>query len=116
MNLASQSGTGVDLFRLRTAGDGPIAKVFVSSSGTLYIRSDFSGVQKGSNVALGAGWHNVKLCGTVGSSGTWTLYRDGAVIVDAWSANTGTTPIGRIQVGDTAAKTWTANFDDVDLT
>lgn len=116
VNLASQSGTGVDLFRLRTAGDGPIAKVFVSSSGTLYIRSDFSGVQKGSNVALGAGWHNVKLCGTVGSSGTWTLYRDGAVIVDAWSANTGTTPIGRIQVGDTAAKTWTANFDDVDLT
>jgi hypothetical protein len=30
-------------------------------------------------------------------------------------ADTGTDPIGRVQVGDTAAKTWTANFDDVRL-
>ena len=33
--------------------------------------------------------------------------------MNAWAANTGTTPVGRIQIGDTGAKTWTANFDDV---
>ena len=33
--------------------------------------------------------------------------------MNGWAANTGTTPVGRIQIGDTAAKTWTANFDDV---
>ena len=30
-----------------------------------------------------------------------------------WVANTGTSPVGRIQIGDSAAKTFTANFDDV---
>jgi hypothetical protein len=49
----------------------------------------------------------------VGSAGAWDLYRDGVRIVSGWTANTGTTPVGRIQIGDTAAKTWTANFDDV---
>lgn len=113
VNIVSQSGTGVDLFRLRTASDGPIARALVNTSGTLFVRSDFSGAQQSSGVSLGSGWHNIKLCGTVGSSGTWTLYRDGVAIVNAWTANTGTTPIGRVQIGDTAAKTWSANFDDV---
>jgi hypothetical protein len=116
VNLATQTTTGVDLFRLRTATDGPIAKAFVTTSGLLAIRSDFSGVQQNSTVALGTGWHTVQLCGTVGSSGAWTLSRDGVTVVNAWTANTGSSPIGRIQIGDTAAKTWTANFDDVALT
>jgi len=44
-----------------------------------------------------------------------SLYRDGIKIVNAWAADTGTDPIGRIQIGDTSSKTWTANFDDVRL-
>jgi hypothetical protein len=51
----------------------------------------------------------------VGTAGAWDLLRDGVVIVNDWVANTGTTPIGRIQFGDTAAKTFTVNFDDVRL-
>ena len=47
------------------------------------------------------------------TSGTWSLYLNGTRIVNAWAANTGTTPVGRVQIGDTASKTWTANFDDV---
>ena len=84
-------------------------------SGVLVFRSDVSGVQRSSGVALGSGWHNVELCGTVGSAGAWDLYRDGVKIVNGWVANTGSTPIGRIQIGDTAAKTFTANWDDVRL-
>jgi hypothetical protein len=51
----------------------------------------------------------------VGPAGTWDLYRDGVRVVNAWTADTGTAPIGRLQLGDTGAKTWTINFDDVRL-
>jgi hypothetical protein len=113
VNVAALGGTGVDLLRLRTAGNGPIAKAFVNASGVLLVRSDYSGAQKSSNVAIGSGWHLIQLCGTVGSNSAWDLYRDGVKIVSGFTADTGTTPIGRIQIGDTANKTWTINVDDV---
>ena len=113
VNATSFGGNSIDLFRLRTATGGAIVKVFANASGILTVRSDFAATQQSSGVALGSGWHNVELCGTVGSSSTWDLYRDGAKIVNAWSANSGTTPIGRIQLGDSGAKTWTINYDHV---
>jgi chitodextrinase len=112
---ATSLGASTDLFRLRTAAGGPIAKVYASASGILFVRSDFAASQLSSGVALGTGWHHLELCGTVGPAGTWDLYRDGVKIVDAWTADTGSDPVGRIQIGDTAAKTWTVNFDDVRL-
>ena len=115
VNVSSLGGTTVDLFRFRTASDGPISRAFVNASGVLYFRSDASGVQKSSGVALGTGWHSVELCGTVGTAGAWDLYRDGVKILSGWVANTGTTPIGRIQIGDTAAKTFTVNWDGIVL-
>jgi hypothetical protein len=115
LNAASLGGNPVDLFRLRTATGGPIAKAFVNASGALIVRSDFAASQQSSAVPLGTGWHNLELCGTVGSAGTWDLYRDGVKIVNAWTANTGTDPIGRIQLGDTGSKTWTINYDDIRL-
>ena len=47
----------------------------------------------------------VELCGTVGTAATWSLYRDGAQIVTNWTANTGTTPIGRVEIGGLPAGT-----------
>ena len=41
MNVNLPAGRGVDLFRLRTAANGPIIKAFVATNGTLQIRSDF---------------------------------------------------------------------------
>jgi hypothetical protein len=108
----TQFGSNV-LMRFRTAGDGPVSRLFLSSSGVLFVRSDVSGAQVSTGVALGTGWHSIELCGTVGTSGTWDVYRDGVRILDQWVANTGTTPIGRVVIGDTAAKTWAANFDQV---
>jgi hypothetical protein len=112
-NVSAAGATGLVLLRLRTATDGPVARVATSASGILQIRSDVSGTQIGSGVAMGSGWHAIELCGTVGASGTWDLYRDGVHIVTAWVANTGTTRVGRIQIGDNAAKTVTINIDDV---
>jgi hypothetical protein len=62
---------------------------------------------------LTTGWHSIEVCGTVGSSGLWDLYLDGVKILDSWVADTGTIPIGRVGLGDTTAKTWTADFDQV---
>jgi hypothetical protein len=115
VNVNFASGTNIDLFRLRTTANGPIVRVYAGTGGLLTIRSDFSGSQLNSGVAIGSGWHAVELCGTVGSSSTWDLYRDGIKIVNAWPANTGTTPIGLLQLGDNAAKTFTVNFDNARL-
>lgn len=106
------SGGGVDLFRLRTASNGPIIKVFVSTGGYLRMRSDFAGAVFISHVPIGSGWHNVELCGVVGTKTYWFLYYDG-LRIENWNPDTGTTPIGRIQIGDTMSKTFTANFDNV---
>jgi hypothetical protein len=112
INVSNRT-TALDLVRLRTAANGPISKVFLDAQGRLIVRSDFAGTQLSSGVILPTGWNRIELCGTVGASGTWSLYLNGLRIVNAWTANTGTDPVGRIQIGDTAAKTWTANFDDV---
>ena len=61
----------------------------------------------------GPGGTTSRYFGTVGTSGTWDLYRDGVKIVNAWPANTGTTPIGRVEIGNAQAVTSTINFDDV---
>ncbi len=115
INATSFGGNAVALLRLRTSTDDPIVRVYASATGVLSTRSDVSGATFSSGVTLGAGWHHLELCGAVGSTGAWDLYRDGVQIVNGWVSNTGTTPIGRIQIGDTAAKSFTINWDDVVL-
>ena len=112
VNVSSFSGSVV-LVRLRTAANGAVGRVFLNPAGVLMLRSDVSGVQMWSGVSLGSGWHQIRLCGTVGAAGTWDLYRDGTRIVNAWVANTGSGPVGRVELGNSSAATWTANFDDV---
>ena len=85
MNVNVASGTGQDLFRLRSAGNGAVIRVFVHTNGTLQLRADFSGTTRASTVQVGTGWHSIELCGTVGTTTTWDLIRDGVVIVNDWS-------------------------------
>ncbi len=110
VNVGSIGSPYVALLRLRTAANGNIVRVFVNGTGLLWIKSDVSGQQISSSTVIGTGWHNVELCG---GSGTWHLYRDGTPIVGTWTANTGSAPIGRIEIGDTLARTFTINYDDV---
>ena len=91
VNLAA--GSGVDLFRLRTAANGPIIKAFVAANGTLQMRSDF-GVDHphhhhghGHRLAQRRALRHRR-----DRPPRWNLYRDGTQIVTNWVADTGTTP------------------------
>ena len=101
------------LIRLKTATSGAIARVVLDGQGRLRVRSDVSGVRSGALGQLGSGWHNLELCGSIAGTSTWDLYRDGVKILDSWTANSGTTGVGRVYIGDTSAKTWEARFDNV---
>lgn len=113
VNIGAQNGNAVDLLRLRTAAGGAVGKVYVNASGTLFVRNEVNSAQVTSNTVLPAGWNGLELCTTVGPSGTWSLYLNGTRIVNAWASATGTEGVGRVQIGDTAAKSWTAHFDDI---
>jgi hypothetical protein len=112
LSVTAASGS-VDLMRLRTATDSGIARLVRSSTGSLQFRSDVSGVTRDTGSTLPGGWNKIRLCGTVGTVGTWDLYLNGEKILGAWRANTGTTPVGRIQIGSTGPETLTINYDDV---
>jgi hypothetical protein len=113
VNPSDLGGNLVGLLRLRTAANGPIVRVYATATGVLKMRSDVSGEQTSSVTSLSmSAWNRVELCGTV-SPGAWSLYLNGTRIVNGWAANTGTTPIGMVQIGDAGAATWTMNFDDV---
>ena len=85
----------------------------VHTSGTLQIRSDFDGSHAKLRRAArdGLAQRGALRDGRLGHG--WTSTATAFAIVTNWVADTGTTPVGRIQIGDTAAKTFTANFDTV---
>ena len=109
-----------DLLRLRTrAGNGPIVKKSVRELHGHPVRCAPTLLREHAEILRRRprermAQHRALRHGRVSSS-TWSLYRDGVGIVNGWTADTGTTPIGRIQLGDNAAKTWTINFDNVRL-
>ena len=53
VNVNLAAGTGVDLFRLRTAANGPVREGRRPQTGTLQIRSDFDGATRNSEVSSG---------------------------------------------------------------
>jgi hypothetical protein len=113
IDVTDQGTEALDLFRLRTAGNGNVGRVLLNAKGILQVKSDVSRTVKGSGSSLSAGWHSVEACVTVGTAGTWDLYLDGLQVVSGWVADNGTAPVGRIQIGSSSARTFTVNFDDV---
>lgn len=108
----------VNLLRLRTAADGSLVYLFVSTTGKLSLRNDVGLVTFTSttSVTSGSGWHALELhCVINGTSSTTEVWLDNVKINDlSITTNIGTTPIGKFQIGEVQnARIYNVVFDDV---
>ena len=116
-NLQSASSQ-VNLLRHRTAADASLAYVFLTPTGALGLRNDIAATTTTSSTVVTPGvWHQLELHTLVnGTSSVIEVWLDG-VRVDSLSsstANLGTTPIAKIQIGEVqAARTYNVAIDDV---
>jgi hypothetical protein len=95
------SGSSVNFLKVRTATGSAIAEVFVNSTGVLGIRNDVLGASTNSPVSVSTGsWHAVSLHVVVaGTSSRAQIDLDGTRVLDL-TTNLGTTPVGRVQLGE----------------
>ncbi len=113
--LISQGVNSVNLLRMRTATNGAIGSVFVSSTGKLSFRNDTTSATTASTLTVTPGvWHEVELHLLIaGASGQADTLLDGASAVSQ-VASLGTSPIGRLELGDpSVARTFDVAFDNV---
>lgn len=93
----------VNLLRLRTAADGSLAYVYVTTDGLLALRNDVAATNTISSVAVSSGvWHALELhCTINGLLSTTEVWLDN-VRINALSitTNLGSTAIGRLQIGE----------------
>lgn len=115
--IVSQAANTVNLLKFRTAANGSILGVYVSSTGKLGYRNDVAGISSNSTTAVAPGvWHElqvrVRINSSTGETETWL---DGVRIAALSKAESfGTSLIGKLQLGDTSSgRTYDAAFDDV---
>jgi Calcineurin-like phosphoesterase/Bacterial Ig domain/Putative Ig domain len=115
--LISQGANTVNLLKFRTAANGSILGVYVTSTGKLGYRNDVAGVSTNTTIPVALGvWHDlqirVRIDGAAGQTETWM---DG-VRIDALSKteSLGTSMVGRLQLGDTSSgRTYDVAFDEI---
>jgi hypothetical protein len=113
----SHGANTVILQRLATGTGASILRLFLTSAGTLAYRNDVTGATTTSSSVVGQGsWHTLQVHAVVNDAASQVeVWLDGARI-DALSKtlSLGTTPIGRLVIGDDATgKTYGVVFDDV---
>ncbi len=116
--LAAGYSSQVNLLRYRTAADGSLGYLFVTTSGKLALRNDVGAVTTTSATGFSsASWHALELRVIVnGASSTSEVWLDGTRINDLslTAQNWGSTPIGKVQIGEVqTGRTYTVTFDDV---
>jgi hypothetical protein len=114
-NVKSASSQ-VNLLRFRTAADGSLGYVFVTPTGQVGLRNDVAATTTMSSAVAGAGWHSIELHMTVSGTGSSIeVWLDGVRLGDVSPSgvNLGTTPIGRLQIGEVqTGRTYDVVFDD----
>jgi hypothetical protein len=113
--LVKSSSTAVNLLRLRDASGASIGYVYLQTSGKLALHNDTTATNTLSAVAPGGGWHLVELHVFVSGTGSVIeVWLDGVRVSDLSGPVTlGSSPVGVLQIGETATQTWDALFDDV---
>jgi len=115
--IVSQGPNAVHLLRLQTAAGTNIATVFVSTGGNLSVRNDVAGnVLTSSQVIAPGTWRQVEMRVTIsGASSTIQVLLDGTQVNQLTTTlNLGTTPVGRVMIGDNnTGRTFQVAFDEV---
>jgi hypothetical protein len=115
--MISQSQTTVILLRLRTATGASIARIYLTSSQMLATRNDITGttITSSTKAPLGS-WHTVEVRMSIADTASQIeVVLDGTTVAPLTHTDSlGTTPIGRVQIGDDGTgKTYDIAFDDV---
>jgi fibronectin type 3 domain-containing protein len=113
VNVQSQSSTTtLGLVRFRTASLGVVFSVLRRSDGKLSYYNEVTKVSTALGVLTTGSWHHLVVHGKIGTSGAVQILLDGISQYNK-TENLGSTPIGRIYVGDTAtSNTYDMVLDD----
>jgi fibronectin type 3 domain-containing protein len=117
--IISQGASSVNLLKVRTGSTVSLLGVFVSSTGKLSYRNDLTSTNATSSITISQGvWHDLQIRVVINGTASQTeVWFDGSR-VDALSKieSLGTTPIGRIQLGENSAgRTYDIAFDGVEI-
>jgi hypothetical protein len=109
--------SNVYLLKFRTATGGSLLGVFVNSAGKLAYRNDTNSTTTTSTTNATSGvWHDLEMRVTIAGAASQTEVWLDDVRIDALSKteSLGTTPIGRIQLGDNSTgRSYDVAFDNV---
>ena len=118
--LVGQGSNVVDLLKLRTATGTALLTLFASPTGVLGYQNNVSTLSTYSKMPLSSGvWHSLELRVSINDANSQVqTWLDGQPLADLTKAESlGTTPIGRIQLGENiTGRTYDVAFDDVSVT
>ena len=114
--VVSQRSNNLTLGRFGTAAGSTILAFYRGASGKLCLQNDVTATSicSGTRPSIGA-WHELEVRLRVGTQGETEVWLDGVRITAlSLSQSLGTTPIGRIQLGNNqTGRTFDVVFDDV---
>jgi glucose/arabinose dehydrogenase len=114
-NVLSQGANNLSLGKLRAPTGASILDVFRGQSGRLCIRNDASATTTCSSTTVSLGvWHDLQVRAKTGASGDIDVWYDGSPVSSlSLSQSLGTSPIGRVQIGNNqTGRVYDAVFDD----
>jgi acid phosphatase type 7 len=118
--ILGQGANVVDLLKLRTSTGTALLTLFASPTGVLGYQNNITTVSTYSKTTVTAGaWHSVEVHVVINDTTSQTeTWLDGQSVPDlSKTESLGTTPIGRIQLGENiTGRTYDVAFDDVTLT
>jgi outer membrane biosynthesis protein TonB len=118
--VSQDPASTVSLMKLRTASDVSLLTLSVTGAGNLGVRNDVAGLPHTSRQTVTRGvWHEVQVHlhtdAANPSAGQVEVWYDGVLVPDlSATENFGTTPVGRLQLGEHApGMTYDFVFDDI---
>ncbi|MDX6720297.1 MAG: large repetitive protein [Solirubrobacteraceae bacterium] len=118
LKLVTPNAGQVNLLRLRTSSGAALFTVSVAKTGKLAARNDVAGVALSSPRSVAAGrWHVLQAHLRIDAAGSATeVWLDGTFVGELSGAGAyGSTPIGRIELGDSSSgRSYDVSYDSVD--